>query len=351
VGGIAFAIFTPIWGAVGDRYGRKLMLVRAMIATSIILCLMAFTRTPGQLMVLRFIQGCVTGTPAAASALVAMSAPKQRLAYSLGLLQTGLFVGNSLGPMIGGYIGDTWGFHATFFVSSAIVAAALVVVLVLVREPEAAQAAAAQARRESPLKSFGALLSSPAMLVLIGLGFIANATSSITGPVLPLYIQQLVGNQGRLASTAGTISGIVALAAAVSAMVVGRLSDRVGYRQALLLCSAGTALLFFPQAMAGTILALGVWLTAQGLFRGGLGPNISAMVVARAPQEKTGAALGLSSSAASAGFAVGPMLGAAVLAMSDIRSVYVVAGVTFTLVTLAILFVGKRSGQPQGAAS
>ena len=106
VGAVAFAIATPLWGTLGDRYGRKLMLVRAMIATTVVLVLMGLARTPGQLLIMRVIQGFFTGTPAAASALVAVDAPKKRLAYSLGLVQTAVFVGSSLGPMLGGYVAE-----------------------------------------------------------------------------------------------------------------------------------------------------------------------------------------------------------------------------------------------------
>ena len=135
-GAVAFAIFTPIWGVVGDRYGRKPMLVRATAATAVMLLLMGMARTPTQLVILRVIQGCVTGTPAAASALVATGSPKNRLAYGLGLLQTGLFIGSSLGPMLGGYIADAFSYRATFFVSASIVALSVLITVFMVKEPE-----------------------------------------------------------------------------------------------------------------------------------------------------------------------------------------------------------------------
>jgi len=80
-GAVAFALATPIWGVLGDRYGRKLMLVRAMGSAALMLALMGLAQSPMQLMVLRVIQGCLTGTPAAASALIATGTPRERLAY------------------------------------------------------------------------------------------------------------------------------------------------------------------------------------------------------------------------------------------------------------------------------
>ena len=75
---------------------------------------------------------------------------KHRLAYALGLVQTAVFVGNTLGPMAGGFIADSFGYRATFFGGGALVLLATVLVVVAVREPEESAAIAAQARNETP---------------------------------------------------------------------------------------------------------------------------------------------------------------------------------------------------------
>ena len=92
-------------------------------------------------------------------------------------------------------------------------------------------------------------------------------------------------------------------------------------------------------ALAQSVWHLGTALSAQGLFRGGIAPNISAMVVRSVPKEQTGAALGLSSSFQSAGFAIGPLLGAAIMTATSARVVFLVAGGVFVLVAVALLFL------------
>lgn len=344
-GGIGFAVFTPIWGALGDRYGRKVMLMRAMAATWIILFLMGLARTPTQLMILRVIQGCLTGTPAAATALLATGSPRNRLAYTLGLLQTALFIGSSLGPMLGGYVGDLYGYRATFFFSSGTLFVAFLLVLTLVTEPEESIAVAAKARQEHPFVALKSLFALPALLPLIVMAFAINLSYSLVAPVLPIFVQQLAAGSTRLASIAGTISGVSALMAAVSALVVGRLSDRIGHRRALLGCAAGTTLFYVPQALARSTVALGAALGLQGLFRGGLGPNISAMVVDSASKEKAGTALGLSSSASSIGFAAGPLVGAAIMAATSARTTYLVTAAIFGLITVGVALLSRMSGR------
>lgn len=350
LGAIGFAVFTPIWGVLGDRHGRKVMLVRAMIGTMAMLFLMSFARTPTQLLVLRVIQGCVTGTPAAAAALLATSSPKNRLAYSLGLQQTALFIGSSLGPMAGGFIADIFGYRSTFYFSSAIVVLALIPVLFLVREPEETAANVVASRQRSALGGFRQLLGRPALVVLIGTALAVNLTFGLLGPVMPLFIQSLVANQDRLASTAGTVTGISAITAAISALVVGRLSDRIGNRKVLIGCSAGAALLYVPQAMARSVWALGSALSVQGLFRGGIAPNINAMVVRSVPKEQTGSALGLSTSAGSVGFAVGPLIGAALMAATSAPTVFLTAGGVFAVVAIALSMINSREARAAVAA-
>lgn len=346
VGSVAFAVSTPIWGALGDRYGCKMMLVRAMGSAAVVLILMGLARNPLQLMVLRVIQGVFTGTPAAASALVATSTPRDRLAYGLGLIQTSQLVGSSLGPMLGGYVGDAFGFRTTFYVSSIVVFAATLVIVALVQEPLGVSSATMQAGRRNPVAAFRDLLGSSRLVLLIGMILVINLTYGLLGPVVPLFVQQLVVNKDRVASTAGAISGVAAFTGAVSALVVGRFSDRIGHRRALLGCLGGMSLLYVPQALARSATMLGSALGTQGLFQGGISPNTSAMVVGFASKEKTGAALGLSSSASSVGYALGPVLGALVLAVATPRVAYIAAASIFGVLTLAVA-LGPRASRRQ----
>jgi len=343
VGAVGFAVSTPIWGILGDRHGRKLMLLRAMIATSLVLGLTGLVRNPVQLLVVRALQGFFTGTPAAASALVATGTPKDRMAFALGMVQTALFIGSSLGPMMGGYVADAHGYRAMFFVSSLIVFVCVFLVLFLISEPAESKAVAARARMESPLSAFRSVVAVRSVALLITFSLVVNLTFGLIGPVLPIFIQQLVTNPDRLASTAGTISGVAAFSAALAALVIGRLSDAIGHRKILLICGAGLGLTYIPQALARTTLFLGIVRTAQGLFQGGISPSSSAMLVNRASKERAGAALGLSTSASGVGYALGPLLGAGLMAVTSAPVVFLVAGALFIVMTLALATLDREA--------
>ena len=71
----AMALTAPIWGLLADRYGRKPMLLRGLFGGAVTVALMGFAIAPWQLLALRMLEGALTGTVAAATALVATSAP------------------------------------------------------------------------------------------------------------------------------------------------------------------------------------------------------------------------------------------------------------------------------------
>jgi DHA1 family multidrug resistance protein-like MFS transporter len=347
VGGVVMAVFTPIWGALGDRFGRKPNVVRATIGTAVMMAVTAFVQTPTQLLVVRALQGVVTGTPSACAVLVAASVPKKRIAFALGMLQTAFYVGISLGPMMGGWVSDAIGFRSTFLVSSAIVGVAVVVAVVMAKEPErdapTEPLSELKPRSRNPLAGFRDLMRNPVLAGLIVVNLMLAISYSIMSPAMPIFIQQLIPEGASPASVAGTITGAGAVTAALAAMVVGQLSDRVGHRRTTVLGMIGTTILYVPMGLAQTPLFLGIMSAVQGLFRGGIGPSLSAMLVSSAPRDRTGAALGLNSSAASVGFAVGPMLGAAIVAGWSTRAAFFAAAGLFAAVCFVASAVGRRA--------
>ncbi|MDQ3458406.1 MAG: MFS transporter, partial [Deinococcota bacterium] len=131
---LTMMIASPIWGSVADRYGRKRMVERAMFGGAIIILLMGFVRSAEELVLLRALQGLVTGTVAATNALVAASAPRERTGYAMGLLQVGTWSGVALGPILGGLLFDAVGPRAAFYGTAVLLFIAGVIVWLGVQE-------------------------------------------------------------------------------------------------------------------------------------------------------------------------------------------------------------------------
>src|SRR5690606_30204276 len=117
---VAMMIASPVWGAVADRYGRKPMVVRSLVGGAVMVVLMGFSRSAEELVLIRLVQGLVTGVVSAASSLVAASVPRERLGFAMGLMQTGQWAGISVGPIVGGFLEYLVGVRTSFFVTGAL---------------------------------------------------------------------------------------------------------------------------------------------------------------------------------------------------------------------------------------
>src|SRR4051794_21716764 len=117
---LTMAVLAPVWGVLADRYGRKPMLVRAMLGGAVVVGAMGFVGDVWQLEVVRLIQGAVTGSQAAAAALVAASTPSSHIGFALGLVSTAVQVGNTIGPVVGGVAVDSLGFRGSFLIGAVL---------------------------------------------------------------------------------------------------------------------------------------------------------------------------------------------------------------------------------------
>jgi DHA1 family multidrug resistance protein-like MFS transporter len=315
---VTMAIFAPIWGTLSDRYGRKLMVQRAMFGGAVTLAAMGFAQDVWQLAILRAIQGMLTGTVSAATTLVASSTPRERSGYALGLLQMAIWTGASLGPLIGGLIADTWGYRAAFWVTGILLFLAGLTVWRFVKEDF--QPPARDKSGGGFWEGVRLVVHQRSLLSLFSIRFILRLAVRLIGPVLPLFVQSLVAPTARLATITGLISGVQAGASAIGAVTLGRASDRIGYRRVLVACTALGAVLYVPQFFVTTPWQLLILQGAVGLTMSGVLASTSALLANLAPEGRQGAVYGVDASVVSAANAVGPMLGASIAAVVGLRA-------------------------------
>ena len=87
VGSLALMVANPIWGALGDRFGRKSMVIRAMLAGAVTLTIMGLSTQAWQLFVARVLQGLAGGSSPALLTLAAVSLPRAHLGMAMGFMQ------------------------------------------------------------------------------------------------------------------------------------------------------------------------------------------------------------------------------------------------------------------------
>jgi DHA1 family multidrug resistance protein-like MFS transporter len=353
---VAMAIFGPIWGALSDRYGRKVMVERAMFSGAVVIGLMGFVRSPQQLTFLRVLQGAVTGTVTAANALVATSAPRERAGYALGMLQMAIYVGASAGPLVGGLVADNLGYRATFWVTGGLLFLAGLAVLFFVQEtfqpivpPVNEQAWADAGRptlRDRLWNRLSPVLGLPSLLGILGVRLLMRLGARLLGPVLPLFVQEIMPPGGRVAFITGMISGVSAAAGAVGALGLGRLGDRVGYRIVLIACALVSVACYVPQYFVDEPTALLFWQAGTGLAMGGVLAAVSASLARLSPEGQEGIVYGLDATVVSVANAIAPMVGSALAVWLGLRVPFLFAAGIFGLagVAAARLVPGGRQG-------
>ena len=331
--GVAMAVIAPVWGRLADRFGAKAMVLRATFGGVIVVGAMGLAGGPVMLLLLRLLQGLLTGTVSASNTLVASTIPEKRLGFGMGLMQTAVFAGAAGGPLIGGFIADAHGYRVPFAVTAALLLTSGLLILFLAHErrPEAATSGVRAAPRVRTRVLWAALAP------IIVVNFLDQLANSVVGPVLPLVISDLSGPGGRgLATATGTILGSVAISASLGALLAGRLSDRWSAHTVLAVCTGGAAVFAGLQGFADSVLTLGALRVVMGLFIGGTIPAANAILGALVRREDRGVAFGLTASAASFGFAGGPLLGA-LLVHVNIRAPFFLTGLLMALECLWVL--------------
>ena len=347
---ISLVFFSPIWGGIADNYGRKPMLMRAMFGGTLVMLLMGMVTSPWQLVVLKTIQGCITGTIAAATIMVASIAPPEEVGYGLGLLQMAIFLGASLGPLIGGVIADLFSRRATFFATSFLL---LVAGIVIARFTEDSFTPPAKRKSiaASMLPDFRPLARSRALWSLMAVIAADQIAGSVVSPFLPLYIQKISTTAARVGTTTGVIIGLGAVASALAAIIVGRFSYRLGYRRVLIVCMTGAALFIIPQAFVTTPIQLLFLRVASCFFVGGNLPSVNALIAQRVESGKQGSIYGISSSISSGSNALGPVLGASIALAGGYGPVFLTTAGIMALAGVAIMVFVRRAGiAPAGIA-
>jgi DHA1 family multidrug resistance protein-like MFS transporter len=345
--GATMAILAPIWGSLADRHGRKLMVARAMFGGAVVISLMGLAGNVQQLVILRAIQGTLTGTVTAATTLVASSTPAKRRGFALGLLQMSVYSGRSVGPLLGGFIADSMGYRPTFWVTGALLLVAGVLVTALVREHFEPPVEGEEERR--PLwEGWLLVLHSRGLMTVLSLRVMMRVAVRIIGPVLPLFIQHLAAPGAKIASLTGTIAGFASAAGAVGAVFLGRLADRTGARKVLIACGTLAGVLYAAQAWAQSPIQLLVLRVLAGVAMGGIVASVSALQAALAPEGRYGAVYGVDTSVVAAGNALSPMIGATLTATLGMTSVFYGAAVVYGLATaLATWIVPAREARPK----
>ncbi len=325
------ALCGPFWGRVADRFGSKLMVMRALSAFVLCMAAMAFVTRPWHLLALRALLGLFAGYGTLTLSMAAESAPREKLVQAIGAVQTAQRLGPAIGPVIGGALAQVVGLRASFLVAAAVYALAVAVVGVMYTERPMARRRAEDGETHVEFRS---ILAFENFLLLMGVIFGLQFADRSFGPVLPLWVAQAGVPAARVPFVSGLLFSVMAVAAALGHHSCGRLLQVLSARvliAVMAVVAAGSVLLFAFTAQVWLMIA------AMAVFGIAVGAAMTASYTAAGsvvPPEVHATGFGFLTSASLVGLAVSPVLNGFVGATS-LRTVFLLDAAV--LIALAIV--------------
>ena len=325
---------SAFWGRIGDRYGHKLMMIRALAGLTLTQLGLALFSDLWTILVLRFLQGACAGYIAPAQAYgVSIEVPSRR-ARLFALLQISTNVGSLLGAVLGGLILD----HATFFwinLSAAALCAVCTVIaaLTLPNVPPV---------KKTTASSTGGAWQASALLPLLTVMGILLLARMLPQTSFALYVSTTFAVSNALV---GLCYGLLALGFILSATAWARHFE--GRSQADSLrrltwvvagCIALTALAGLTRNPLVFVVAYFVW----GVLLGATTPVLMALVSKTADSAQQGHVLGIAQGTAQFASIVGICAGGLLSQAYGLAYTYLFVCVAYAVALIAILALRNR---------
>lgn len=328
---------TPAWAALADRFGSKLILLRALVALAATNLAVGLVANVEQILMVRLISAFFTGLVPLSYAVITSDAPQATLARSVARLQTVTIMASSLGPLIGGMMVDRIGVRPGYFYAAALCVCGFLLVLLAFRNPDRATAAPAASRRRGGLRA--AIVG---LLPFTTVLFLVQSIDRSFQPLIPIYVDELGGAAaGGVGFWSGLTVSLAGAAMAVAANGMARLSRDVSPVTLLLVALAGGALACAPIGFLGSVWQLTAARTLLSLAAGGAPTLIFTLAgtlgLARGSIGRSSVLV----MGQQLGSAVGPLMGGAV-AQWSLRGVFVVNAALYLGTFLFASNVGRR---------
>ncbi|WP_028845138.1 multidrug efflux MFS transporter [Thermodesulfovibrio thiophilus] len=320
---VTLAIFSPLWGRMSDKYGRKPMLLRASLGMTVVITCIGLVHNVFELVFLRMLQGTISGFYSASITLVAIQTPRRYSGWALGVLFTGAVGGMLLGPLLGGYLEGIIGIRHQFFVMGGFLVISFVTSLFFVKEDFTPRTEHTHVRLKSIWQSVTAPEVLKAMFVTT---FISQMALTSIQPIITVYIADIAGRLPNLALISGIVFSATGVANIISAPFLGKLADRIGPYRVILGSLVLAGLVFIPQAFVRTPWELMGLRFLLGFATAGLMPSINTLIKRITPDEVAGQIFGYTQSAQFLGSFFGAVMGGLVSAWFGLRSVFFITG-------------------------
>ncbi|ARU88947.1 MFS transporter [Pseudomonas sp. M30-35] len=331
---LGIMLTSTLWGRIGDRYGHKLMMIRALAGLSLTQLGLALSNDIAVILLLRFIQGACAGYIAPAQAYgVSIETPARR-ARLFAILQISTNVGSLLGAVVGGLILD----YTNFFwinISAAVICAICTVVAALTL-PDVAPVKKTLPATEQAVAPQN-LWRNKHMLSLLGVMGILLLARMLPQTSFSLYVSSIfeVNN-----SIVGLCYGLLAMGFILSATAWSRHFEHLSKADTLkrisyvvIACAVLTALAGMTRQPLLFIAAYFVW----GVLLGATTPVLMALISKTADNTQQGHVLGIAQSISQFASIAGICVGGLLSQIYGLQYIYYFVAIAYCIAMLPIL--------------
>ncbi len=301
-------VFSPILGALSDRFGRRPVLLLSLAGALIDYLVMALSPLGWVLVAGRAIAGITSANMAVASAYITDITPTEMRAQRFGTVGAVMSLGFIIGPVIGGVLGAFW-LRAPFLAAALFNGLNLLLALFVLPESRKPSPGAFALKELNPLAPLVWLWNFKALLPLVTISVVFGLVAAIPGTIWVLYGAERFGWDTVQMGLSFSVFGVCG--ALVQALLVGPLSRRFGDLGTLMIGIAFDMLAYVLMAFASES-----WMgyAVAPLFAlGGVAmPALQSLVTSRVSDDEQGQLQGVLASLMSLAGIVGPVLTTAV---------------------------------------
>ena len=362
---LCLAIISPVWGWVADRYGRKLMLLRAYFANAFIFPLMGFcipisvfinkalglvgigaVATPfAILLVTRILASCFSGSANAAQALIVSTTPDEHQGFALGVFSTSTWSGQMAGLVVGSVVVEKFGYQVAFITLGATYVISGVINLFVKENFVRMQIDPEKAKNKSRWNFSGYTVSTVYILFFL---ILAAMGKNMESEYLSLKVDNMVGHDLAIRWTA-YVSAASAIGGIIAGFMLGKLTDKCRPMQLLIPLLALSGAFGLAQGASrdisiGGIVIPGIWLLITSRFlafvaTGGIEPVLQRLLARITPKERRGGVFGFAMTCRMLGTMFGSLASGTIFFFWGADTVFYGGGVLFILVMPLVLAI------------
>jgi MFS transporter, DHA1 family, multidrug resistance protein len=340
--GITFVtafLFSPIWGRIGDKFGRKKILIFSAFGMAFSIFMMGFVESVWQLFILRLFMGIFSGFISMSQAFISTQTPKDIAGRVLGTLQTGGITGSLVGPLLGGVLADSLGYSATFQGTSIAIFVSAILVM-LTTEYKMSDGKKGTKSSYTSKEVLAHIVKNPLLLSVLLISTLIQIAHFSIQPILSLYVNEIHGHEN-LALYSGIAFSAAGLGNLMMARQWGKIADKIGYVKILITLLFMAAIVYLPGGFVTSIWQLVIIRFLLGIAIGGIVPVRVAYIRQEAPISMQGEVLGYNTSLRFLGNVIGPVMGGMVAGYFGFSAVFIITSLLL-LISGFLLFISMQ---------